>query len=179
MNQSDPHLPQTGFVTILAWVFIVLGSLSLAVSLLQSVMVVTMFDTEEFRNLAEQSGQEAEFPLSFFRGLVFGFATFSAVFVASAVALLKRRNWARLFFIGVLWFGVLWNLGSIAAQWFLFGTMDLPRPPADAEVSAPDVDQVFRVFGVAMTIFGLLTGALLAWLAIKLRSPQVRGEFTA
>ena len=115
VQEASREMAPSSFVTVVAWIFIAFGGLTTFISLLQNVVINTVFPTEQFR--AAQSGvpMPAAFAWIFdhVRLFFFLFLVVSATTLISAIGLLRRRNWARRAFVGILALGIAWNLIEI------------------------------------------------------------------
>jgi hypothetical protein len=170
---------QSEFVTVVAWIFIILTGLASAVSILQNIMIRTMFSSEQMREaMAQQQNAEQvpEFAKFMFANVENVFLVILVVFLimfATSIALLKRRNWARITFIGFMILGVLWNIFGLVMQSVFIG--DMPAPP-DAEI-ADQFDTIMSAMRIGTLIFTLGLTALYIWIIVKLSSRAVREEF--
>jgi hypothetical protein len=96
----DPSKPQRSlFVTVVAWVFIVLAGLGTIVAAFQNVMVFVMIPTESMERMMSQAENQdvpsiAIFMFKNIRLFVFSTMLLSGFGLASAIGLLQRRNWA-------------------------------------------------------------------------------------
>ena len=178
MNDTgSPSSPdKSTFITILAWVSIVLAGSVTFVSILQNIMLNLMFPIEGMKESLNSPGAQenipafAEFILSNVRLFFFGFLVVSSTTLASAIGLLKRKNWARILFIIILVLGIIWNISAVIMQQFMIPSMQ----------DVPD-DSQFAVLMIAMRIFTLIMALgislLFGWLIKKLLSSEIRGEF--
>lgn len=164
------------FVTVLAWVFIVITGFMTFISLLQNVMINTMVP---FENMPSPSGPGVEkMPAAFefiFGNIHLVFLTFfviSAATLISAIGLLRRKNWARKVFIGILGLGIVWNIGGIIFQQMVFSSM--PPLPSDAPDGFNQMATIMFVFSAVMAA-GI--SLLFAWLIKRLLSASIRAEF--
>ena len=179
---APPAPPQSSFVTIVAWIFIALSGFGVVVTLLQNIMVQTMFPSV----LPTPPNAGAVPPLFAFIVANFKLVILIPLVIAAAclvvsIGLLKRRNWARILFIAMLAVGILWSIVGIAIQIALassFGAMfaGLPAPPG-----APDFAHGFRTMLIVMQIFGALMSIgfmiLYGWIIKRLVSPAIVAEF--
>jgi hypothetical protein len=163
------------FVTVVAWLFIVLSGYAVAVSLLQNAMVHLMFQPERLSEMPHDMPATASFIFNNAQLLVFAlFLVFLTVLIAS-IGLLRRKNWARVAFIVFLSLGILWNLGVIVLQTVFFGNMpEMPRGP-----QAEGFDTMWTIMQWFMVIFGIGVAALFGWIIKRLISEAVRREFNA
>ena len=182
MSVSAPTVPRSSFVTAVAWIFIALAALFLLISLLQNAMVHLLFPMDEMRAQLAREGQAmpsgARWMLEHITWLFAGFTVISAYALAMSIGLLKRRNWARIGFIGLMLFGILYQFAGLALQWFMLADMGLVGRDAPPEFvrQFETMRNLMLAFGVLM---GLTFGGLFGWLAWKLMQPQIVAEFRA
>lgn len=179
---SDLSPPRSSFVTTIAWIFIVLAGFSTVIGLMQTLMLHFVFPLEEMKaQMAQDPASEHMPPLArvmfdYFEWAVFAFFGLSAGLCASAIGLLKRQNWARLVFIGLMGLGVVWNLAGLLLQQKFMAQM--PPMPADAprrfQEQMASMQTLMSVFSL---VIGLGFAALFGWIAWRLRSPTVIAEF--
>lgn len=99
----------------------------------------------------------------------------SAVLLVAAVGLLRRLNWARLLFIGLMLMGIVWAAGSfilvIQADPLSAALQDVPPEyqPAMAGARTPSL--------LAGGLFTLLFCGLLGWIAWRLSAQDVARQF--
>jgi hypothetical protein len=177
--------PQSSFVTAVAWVFIVLSGLATFISLLQNVMLAFMP-----HGMFNQALQDTTFNHAIPSGPRFIFAHFHAIVMVlfaicaatllSAIGLLRRRNWARLVFIGLLAFGVVYNIVGFVVQQAMVSSFNAPFA-ADSAFGAAghQFQQMLLAMRVVTAIFELGFAAVFVWIIIKLVSPSIRAEFTS
>ena len=178
MNATGNH---SSFVTVLAWIFIVLSGFAAMISLLQNIMVWTMFNQPEIANAMATpppgSPPFMAFMTSYFRWFFLLFLLVTVATLVSSIGLLKRLNWARLVFIGLLVLGIAWNLLGLLGQ---FAMMTFMRGQFAAMPKSPDMPD-FQVFMTAMmavtAIFAVGFSVLFGWIAKRLMSPRIRAEF--
>jgi hypothetical protein len=178
---ETPSPLRSSFVTALAWVFIVLGAFATVIAVLQNVMLSVMLPAGmppiESQDKAQDIPAFARFMFDNFRFFFAGFLLVSAVTLASAIGLLKRMNWARLTFIGLMGFGILWNLGSVVLAVFMFSAMPSPdNAPAEFREQHELMSTIMTVFIVVTAVaFTVLFG----WIIKRLLSNDIKREFVA
>lgn len=164
------------FVTVTAWVFIVLGALASASALVQQAFVASM----------APAGAHLPAP-PLLAGLLIGYLPWvvgtglgvSLATLVSAIGLLLRLDWARRVFIGLLAFAIVANLLGLwlqheVVQLLVADTLSqAPLPPRAVGVFGGFVTAA-RVMAVVVTLGAC---ALLAWIIGRLMSPAVRQEF--
>lgn len=164
--------PQSTFVTVLAWIVLVLNGFAALIGVMQNVMVNFIMPTM-MANTPNDHG--AAFSLTIFRVVTFCFLVFVIFMMYCAYALLKRRNWARVTFIVACSLGIAWSVLCILMFVFGFGfgrmfTSGAPAPP-------PDMAAAFSAMLVMTSIMGVAMAVLFAWIIKRLRSPEIRAEF--
>lgn len=185
MNTSPEVVaPRSSFVTSVAWTFIVLAGFATAITLLQNIMISVMFPVEEIRASMREAQKSppmpafASFMLDHIR-LMFGlFFAVCALTLMSAIGLLKRKNWARLIFISMMVLGMLWNLAGVFIPYFMFSSF-----PPISETAPRDLHDNFQLMTNIMmgftTVIVIIFALLFGWIAKRLMSPDIKGEFNA
>ena len=168
------------FVTVLAWVFIVLAGLCTVMAMFE--LITLSFAPSVVEATATMAGAGLEdLPalVPFMRLLFLGVLLVSCATVASAVGLLRRKNWARLVFISIVFLGILSNIFCvvpiIAAPWEtgdLWETGDVVEP-LGTEFSV--YLGFLRIFWVSAAI---AISILLVWIIVRLVSPSIKAEFS-
>ena len=162
------------FVSVLAWIFIVGAGFASFVSIMQVIMVSTMFSGDEFQSIPDDAPAMARFMSQYFHFFIYGFCALAIFTFISAVALLKRKNWARLAFIAILTFGVLWQVGGLFMQFAMFS--DFPSPPEGQGFDEFErMSTIIRWFSFVMA---LAISGLFVWVIKKLTTQPIIGEFT-
>lgn len=177
---------RSSFVTVLAWIFIVLAGFTSFIGILQNVMIQVLF-VPVMQQQAMHNSLPAGMPAPltwmptlmpwFFRA----FLLLSLVALTAAIGLLHRKNWARKLFIALLSLGIAYQLGGVVVQWWMFGHMDdmfaqMPGAPPRVDAVMQGMLTVMRVFGLMMA---LAFSGLFAWLILRLHRADVRAEFGA
>ena len=167
------------FVTVVAWIFIVLSGFGTMISILQNIMIQTMFNGPEMEKFLQTPPPPGAPPFAAFMAdhFQFFFAAFlivCALMLASSIGLLKRKNWARLIFVGLMVLGIVWNLGGLVLQFTMFSSMQ------GGFANAPGAPNM-KPFMIAMAVFGVIFAlgfsGLFGWIAKRLVSPAVVAEF--
>lgn len=166
------------FVTVTAWVAILLSALVSVSALVQNALVASVVPLPATANLPA---------LPLLTNLLLGYLPWvvgtgllmSLAMLASAVGLLLRLDWARRVFIGVLLVAIVANLLGLwlqheVVQSVVSSTLSsAPLPPQAAGVFGGFVTAA-RVMAVLVT---LGTCAVFWWVIHRLRSASVRQEF--
>jgi hypothetical protein len=162
------------FVTVVAWVFIVLTGFGSLLTCAQNAIIVPLALSGEFQQEAIQSGEE------WVTWLVPGWFLFAFVMNATtlvaSIGVLRRWNWARRLFIGILGFGIAWCLVGAALQSaiFLFGLPVFSGPPPPREMLPVTI-----VISGMTWLFSSSIVALFVWIIRRLVSDDIRLEFGA
>ena len=183
MNNPDAAVPfpRSTFVTVVAWIFIVVTGFSTFISILQNVMLTFMFPVGEMQDAmhsakgSENVPEIALFMFSHIRLFFVAFLVLSAAMFVSSIGLLKRRNWARIAFVFFFALGIAWSIASVFLQNAFFSSMPPPsNAPSEFREQFESMTTVMLVFSSVMSIgFSLL----FAWLIRRLSSRQIKGEF--
>ncbi len=168
------------FVTVLAWIFIVFSGFGTAISILQNIMIQTIFRSSEFNQAAQAVPPGvppfAGFMMGHFQLFFIAFLLASAFMLISSIGLLKRRNWARLCFIGLMALAIAWQLAGLGIQFSMFSYMH-EQFSAAATQGAPDMAPFFIAIAVFSVIFALGFIVLFGWIVKKLISAPIAAEF--
>jgi hypothetical protein len=172
------------FVTAVAWIFIALDGGASAILLIQNLLINTIVPFDQLREGMAHAEHAARVPPYFvwafehIRPILLVFLIYALLKLAAAIGLLKRQNWARLVFVGILAFGIVSSFAGIALQQFALSSMlTMPLPPhapRDFEANLQGVMSVMRIF---MAIFAIAFVVLYAWMIRKLLSPAIVAEF--
>ncbi len=160
----------TTFVTVLAWSLISFTGLGAASALLQNVV----FNIIPFLLDIQSRGTAAQTPQGFFAlraliALLFAFLTLALV---SAIAFLRRKEWARRTFIALFVLAIA--LHAAAALLFLLGAGLFPP---SRHVSDAKFDAMAKAMLIPVAVWALGMAVLFGWLIKRLTSPDVRREF--
>jgi hypothetical protein len=175
--------PKSTFVTVVAWIFIVLSAFATLISLLQNVMVAFMpgdvfKGTLQDTTFAHTMPSGPRFMFAHFQLLVFVMLVLCVITLVSSIGLLRRRNWARLLFIGLLSLGILYNIAALFLQQSMMSSFNVSFPADSA--FAPTRQQFTRMMGAMKVVMLVVTigfTALYAWIIAKLLSRRIRDEF--
>ena len=118
----DPVPPRSTFVTVIAWLFIVLSGFATLISILQNAMMAMMpFDDHLDRALRDSTFSSAippasQFLVSHFRTLLVVTLGACVVTLVASIGLLRRQNWARITFIVLLALSIAYMVASLFFQ---------------------------------------------------------------
>ena len=178
-TQIEPQASsKSNFVTVLAWIFIVLSGFATLIGVLQNIMVQTMFADPQFNESLSKVPSGAPASAAFMANnirLMFAIALgVFATTLVSSIGLLNRRNWARIIFIGIMGLGILWNIGGLVFQFIMFSSF----PPTS---QAPHEPAAFQSMFVGMLVFGaclaIAISVLFGWVIKRLVSKPIAAEF--
>jgi len=165
---ATPAAQGSTFVSVTAWIFLVVGGLSLLIAVLQHVMLYTVF--VDLLVPAEDGGGNDPGTFWLLQGLFGGLLVTSTLQVVACLGLLRRREWARRLFV------VLMSLAVLVL-------LPIPFAQLTIMVAAPlqGLGGVFDAVAIVMSVFTLLltTGLLIVfvWIIYRLTRPAIRSEF--
>ena len=162
----------------MAWIFIILSGFGTIITILQNIMIQVIFNTPEMQEAfnAPITGSPpfVTFLLSYLKVFAALMLVYTASIFVSSIGLLKRRNWARLLFIGLMGFSILWTLVGVVLQFMMLPTMqaDFASIP-----NTPDMSLVLIITAIFSAFVALAFGVLFGWIAKRLLSPSIAVEF--
>lgn len=167
------------FVTITAWVFIVLALLASASALVQNATVASMPAQIALAGTPVPRAWLTGWLLAYLPWVVGGGLVVSVATLVAAVGLLMRLEWARRTFIALMGVAIAANLGGLWLQQELM--LSLADATLQRSALPPQVVGVFGGFVAAarsMAMLVTLAGCgLLGWIAWRLTQPLIRQEF--
>ena len=167
------------FVTITAWVFIVLGLLASSSALVQNATVASLPGQLALAGTPLPQPGLTGWLLAYLPWVVGAGLVVSVAMLAAAAGLLLRLEWARRTFIGLLILAIVANLcGLWLQQEVMLSLLDATLQNAQLP---PQVAGVFGGFVVAArsmaVLVTLLACGFLGWIAWRLTLPPIRQEF--
>ena len=186
---NPPPLAKSTFVTVIAWIFIVLSGFATFISLMQNLMVGFMprqllNEATADTTLSHMMPSGPRFMFAHLQLLVLVALLLCVLMLLSSIGLLRRRNWARLVFIGLLSVGILYNIAGLFLQQSMFSSFTSSFPTDSVfrgDSSFQQTTQQFQQMMAGMRIFMVLFvvgfSALFGWIIVKLLSPAIRAEF--
>jgi hypothetical protein len=191
MTGSPVNGNRSNFVTVVAWVFIVFSGFGTLISLLQNLMIAQMHSDERFGPLMRDSSFAQSMPsiqrfmFTHLQAVVFVGLLMAIITLIASIGLLKRRNWARIVFVGLLSLSVVYLIFALVAQQRMFASMNTMFPgdssahgPAMANDPAERMRRMFAVFRVIMYTLEIGMAVVFAWIVAKLVSRPIREEFS-
>lgn len=170
------------FVSVLAWVFIGLAGFTTLIATLQNLLLQWLFlpMAQQTPPMPTDLPLPMRFMAAHFAWFFRAFLLLSVLTLTAAIGLLRRREWARRLFVGLLGFAITYQVLGVAFQWWfagsMMGLMHDPHAPAQVDAVMADVMLAVRVFS---TLFAVGIGVLFGWVIHRLCSAAVRLEFGA
>jgi small-conductance mechanosensitive channel len=181
---SSREPTQSVFVTAVAWIFIALDGAASFVLLIENLLINTFVPFDELREGMAHAKHAVPLPPYFawsfehIRPILLAVLIYTLVKLAAAIGLLKRQNWARLVFMGILAFGIVWTFAAIVLQQYALSSMlTMPIPPNAPRDFEADMQSMMNVMRIVMAIFAIAFAVLYAWMIKKLLSPAIAAEF--
>src|SRR5688572_2965178 len=149
------------FVTVVAWSFITIAGFASFIAVLQALMFFFLFPADMFHVPENAKGLEElpaflRFMVQHIKWFFVFFWTLSVLTLVCAVGLLRRKNWARVAFVAILAFGIVWNLSGIGLQELMMSSF--PQQPVHdprmAEFQA-GMETMMTVMRIAMGLFAI------------------------
>lgn len=184
MNHAagESHEQHSHLVNLFAWTNIVLGIAGVLVLLLLMLVFRNGGAADQLLaslpELQQQASQAAAAAPHLSRAVLAASLALNVVLVYASYALLKRRNWARLFWVAALSLTVVWCIAG------LFSPTDVSQLlPSDLNQAPPEMQEQIRALlplvQASAYLISLALAALCAWLAWRFCAPDIRREFQA
>jgi hypothetical protein len=171
------------FVTVLAWLSIVIAGAATFMSMMQAAVFWFLFRDRPSMPNHGWPGQDQlpvvlQFLFSHPEIFFVVFWSLSLLTLIASIGLLRRKNWARLYFIALLILGIVWEIGGLWVQHQMLAVA--PSYMKDAPVDFPKAFEAFEmVISIGSIVFAIAVTVLCAWLLKRLLSRAVRAEFNA
>ena len=167
------------FVTITAWVFIVLATLGTVAALVQNAGISALSSQAALAGSTLQQPLVTGWLLAYMPWVMGAGLALSVATLSAAVGLLLRLEWARRVFIALLGVAIVVNLGGLwLQQEFMLSLVDATLQQAPLPPQLAGVFGGFVVAARSMAMAFMLAGcALLGGVAWALTRPMVRQEF--
>jgi hypothetical protein len=189
MNSQAMMPVRSTFVTVLAWVFIGITGFATLISLMQNLMLQLIFVPLMQQQHAHMSQNlPSDMPVQMgwmFDHVIWIFRLFlllSLLLLVAAIGLLLRKEWARKLFVGLMAFGILYQIAGLFFQWWYMNAVfdHFPMPP-NPKVDVAQMMQMMRGLMTVIRIFSALMSIgmtiLFGWIIKKLISTPIRQEF--
>ena len=171
---------RSSFVSIVGWIFIVLSGFAFVTSLFQLFVVWFIFPGDEFfmdQTLNDPLPVMSRFIFENFKGIVFALFVLSMTALMASVALLRRREWGRKLFIGMLIGLIVWQIGGLISGWFFVSSIN-----AEFDLAQDEFGTHFQTMQFVMLFFNaviaLACSVLFGWMIKRLQSQSIRAEFS-
>ena len=171
---------RSNFVSVVAWVFIAIAAFTTFISLLQNILINTVFPVDRMSEITASDAAHAPafalFMMQHIRAFVLMMLLAAVTMLVASIGLLRRMNWARLIFIALLALGIAWNLGGLILQQVMMSSMTrtMGQVPPDFATEFETMRHVTLVFGAVMAL-GI--SFLFGWIIKRLTSAGIRAEF--
>lgn len=179
MTQTFNVGARSRFVTVTAWVFIVLGPVASASALVRHAGLASLPEQIALSGATSTQPLFAGWLLACLPWAVAAGGVMSVAMLAAAIGLLLRLEWARRGFIALLGVAIAANLLGLWLQQAVM--LSLVDATLREVVLPPQVAGVFGAFVLAarsMAVLVTLGGsALLGWIAWRLTQAPIRQEF--
>jgi hypothetical protein len=173
---TDTVSKNATFITLISWVFILIGGFIALGTLMQSLMLTFLFSNEEFAAAMQLSSKDmpaqAAFMIDHIRSISWSAFAIAALLVSASLGMLRRKHWARLLFISMMWlFAVVTVTMAVVQLGYLAnlstGDQDLPE----------GFIKLLQATKLMSLLFGIGLGVLFGWLGWKLARPAIKAEF--
>jgi hypothetical protein len=179
MNTLPDRAPRSQFVTVLAWIFIVLSGFTAFIAALQNIMIHVMFEGGFGKGMPPpppETGPAFGFIFGHMQWFFAGFLVMSLVSLAASIGLLRRQEWARRLFVALMVFAIAYQLAGLGLQSVMMSSFDRPL------AGAPDgFDAGFRTMTIVIRIFSVVMAlafcGVFGWIIKRLFAADIRAEF--
>lgn len=189
MNSQSMTSVRSTFVTVLAWIFIGLTGFASLIGVLQNLMLQVVFiPIMQQQHLHMSQGMPPGMPVQvgwMFDHIIWFFRFFllmSLSVLTASIGLLLRKEWARKLFIGLMGFGMIYQIAGLVFQWWYFNVVFNhfpipPNPKPDAEQMMQFMQSFMIVIRAISALMAIGMTFLLGWIIKKLISVSIRQEF--
>lgn len=169
------------FVTLTAWIFIVLAALACAAGVVQQATLASWGPDWQASLNAEPLPALSGLLMAYMSWVLGAAVLMSVATLVAAAGLLMRMEWARLSFIGLMLLAIVANLAGLwlqheYVQSLVDATLQQGALPASARGVFGGFVTAARLMAGLVTLF-LCAG--MGWIIRRLMSPMVRQEFIA
>jgi len=179
MDTLPGQVPRSQFVTVLAWIFIVLSGFTALIAVLQNIMFHLVFE----RGFGEcvppppsEMGAVFTFIFDHMQWVFAGFLILSLVSLTASIGLLRRQEWARWLFVALMGVAIAYQLLGLVLQSVMMPSFDIPLAKAPEGVAAGvrTMTIVIRIFSAVMA---LAFCGVFGWIIKRLLAADIRAEF--
>jgi len=174
-------MKKISFVTAIAWMFIILGAYSALMATIQTFLHIFISPVDILNSLQKTHGDFLKIPPFLITILnntywiiLFSFTSGTASLIAG-IALLKRKNWARIFFIAIL----LLSIPLAFTGYFLIDPLIESLLQSNPGISPTDAAFQFipKMMELLFLALGVTIALLHGWIVFKLMSGEIKKEF--
>jgi hypothetical protein len=174
--------PPARFVSSLSWAFIWLSAFTLLLSAIQYVLFVYVVPMELLRAAFTDAISLKLLPPSMLKLLGHLPSICIALFAASlltllvSIALLKRKNWARITFAWIMIATAILHVAGLLLPFYVAHDVSntINNMPPDVRSAAIIMTKMLSVISMAM---GIAFGIAFAWIAKRLFAAEIAREF--
>lgn len=175
----NPPTQRSSFVTTLAWITIVPAALGVVISTLQNIFFFTLMPVDQMPMPSglqmDQMPAFVTFMFAHMRALFVAFWLMTVVSLVSGIGLLRRKEWARLFFIALMGLSIVWNIAGVFIQQSFFSAIpSMADAPPEFGAQFESMASTMWVVSIAMAV-GF--SAVSVWLIWRLMSAPIKAEF--
>ncbi|MUV14681.1 hypothetical protein [Noviluteimonas gilva] len=155
---------QSTFVNVVAWISIVLSAFATCSGLFSLAIFIVFTTSEDVHQWYVNSpgvGAATISRLKYLPWFVGGHLVFTTTMFAASIGLLRRRNWGRWMYIGIMALFIAWFVAVLVVPQYVLGFSE-PMP------------LVMRVVSIVMTA---AICAVPLWIIRRLVSPAIVAEF--
>ena len=166
---------KSSFINILAWTSIVFSGFGIVMGILQNILMQTVMKDNNFQDAIKESGQQLPpMMVAMFEHMdtIMMLTLILTIFIfVTSIALLKRKNWARVAFIVLLILNIVWTVVNGFMQF------DMLKGMGQIEGVPPEFQQIQSVMGIVMGLMLIAMSILYLYLIKRLNSKEIKEEF--
>jgi hypothetical protein len=177
---DSPVAPPSTFVSVLAWLGIILNGFLALMAVFQGFVMRSLLEDPTLMERLTAAYSTTPIPevgpfvIGISRIIFAAFFTYALLGVAASIGLLHRKNWARLTTIVMLALTIAW-MGLMTGLQLLSGNMTMPANPHYPNM--PDMTAMMSTIRSFTLIVGVVMIATCGWLIWRLVSKPIRAEF--
>jgi len=173
------------FVTRLAWISIAITSVTTFVSLIQNIILSVLFPINQMKEIfiiepamSRYMPELVLLMLNNIRIIFFMYLVICVTMLISSIGLLRRKNWARIIFVFILFVGIISSLAGVLFQGIIMGPVMplLPQEYADLP-GMPNFQAMFTIIRITSGILVIFIVLLYGWIIKRLASEEIKQEF--
>ncbi len=174
----EPEMSRSRFVTVVAWLFIVLAGFAVLVSSIQNIVVSIMFSNADLASLIEEARRNSRLPafvlftFEHLRFALLGFLISFSITLLAAIGVLRRKDWARRLFVAILAIGIVWSLAGAGATIEAVSSVSKHVATRHDELGA--MIHVILAFNLLVS---LVVATVFLWLIKRFVSDDIKREF--